>query len=281
MPGDEPTKEVKCEDLERVAISVDPEKFFQVGSELPPLEKEELIKFLRENVDVFPWDAYEAPSVDLSFICHHLNVNPSIALRKQPPQHLLKEHANAVKDEVMKLKKAGAIKEVFYLEWLANTVVVKKKSEKWRVCVDFTDLNKACPKDPFPMPRIDQLVDVTTGHPRMSFLDAFQGYHLITLAVDDQEKTAFLTLVRNYHYKVMPFGLKNTGSTHQRMMTRMFESQLKKSIEAYIDGMVVKSKVASEHVRDLRDIFEILRRHKLRLNASKCSFGVGSGKFLC
>ena len=127
------------------------------------------------------------------------------------------------------------------------------------------------------MPRIDQLVDVTTGHPRMSFLDAFQGYHQIALAADDQEKTAFLTLVGNYHYKVMPFGLKNAGSTYQRMMTRMFESHLRKSIEAYIDNMVVKSKVASEHVRDLKDIFEILRRHKLRLNASKCSFGVGSG----
>ena len=85
----------------------------------------------------------------------------------------------------MKLKKAGAIKDVFYLTWLANTVVVKKKSGKWRVCVDFTDLNKACLKDPFPMPRIDRLVDSTVVHPRMSFLDAFQGYHQIPLAVDD------------------------------------------------------------------------------------------------
>ena len=85
----------------------------------------------------------------------------------------------------MKLKRAGAIKEVFYPKWLANIVVVKKKSGKWRVCVNFTDLNKACPKDPFPMPRIDQLVDATAGHPRMSFLDAFQGYHQIPLALED------------------------------------------------------------------------------------------------
>ena len=130
------------------------------------------------------------------------------------------------------------------------------------------------------MPWIDQLVDMTAGHPRMSFLDAFQGYHQIALAADDQEKTAFLTPIGNYHYKVMPFSLKKAGSTYQRMMTRMFESQLGKSIETYIDDMVVKSKVASKHVRDLRDIFEILKRHKLRLNASKCLFGVGLGKFL-
>ena len=179
-----------------------------------------------------------------------------------------------------RLKQAGAIKEVFYPEWLANTMVVKKKSEKWRVCVDFTNLNKACPKDPFPMPKIDQLVDATVGHPRMSFLDAFQGYHQIPLALDDQEKTAFVTLIGNYHYKVMSFGLKNARSTYQRMMTRMFESLLGKNIEIYIDDRVVKSKVISEHLGDFRDIFEILRSYKLRLNASKCSFGVGSGKFL-
>ena len=100
------------------------------------------------------------------------------------------------------------------------------------------------------------------------------------MVVDDQEKIAFVTPVGNYHYKVMPFGLKNAGSTYQRMMTKMFEPQLGKNIEVYIDDMVVKSKLVSEHLADLTSIFEILREHKLRLNASKCSFGVGSGKFL-
>ena len=93
--------------------------------------------------------------------------------KKQSPRRLSREHVEAIREEVMKLKRAGAIKEVFYPEWLANTVVVKKKNGKWRVCVDFTDLNKVCPKNPFPMPRIDQLVHATVGHPRMSFLDAF------------------------------------------------------------------------------------------------------------
>ena len=148
------------------------------------------------------------------------------------------------------------------------------------MCVDFTDLNKAYPKDLFPMPWIDQLVDAIVGYPRMSFLDAFQGYHQIPLALDDQEKTAFVTSTGNYHYKVMSFGLKNVGSTYQQMMTKMFEPQLGRSIEVYVDDMVVKSKVVSEHVGDLTSIFEILRKHKLRLNASKFSFGVGSRKFL-
>ena len=130
------------------------------------------------------------------------------------------------------------------------------------------------------MPRIDQLVDAMVGHPRMSFLDAFQGYHQIPLALDDQEKTSFVTFVGNYHYKMMPFGLKNAGSTYQRMMTKMFEPQLGKNVEVYIDDMVVKSKLVSKHVMDLTSVFEILREHKLCLNTSKCSFGMGLGKFL-
>ena len=172
---------------------------------------------------MFAWSAYEAPGVDPSFIYHHLNVNPMVIPKKQPPRHSSKDHSNAVRDEVTKLKQAGAIKEVFYPEWSANTVEVKKKSGKWRVCVDFTDLTKVYPKDPFPMPQIDKLVDSTVGHPRMSFLDAFQGYHQTPLALDDQEKTAFVTHTGNYHYKVMHFGLKNMGFTYQRMMTSMFE----------------------------------------------------------
>ena len=148
------------------------------------------------------------------------------------------------------------------------------------MCIDFTDLNKACLKDLFPIPKIDQLVDAIVGHPRMSFLDTFQGYHQIPLALDDQEKTAFIIPIGNYHYKVMPFGLKNARFTYQRMMTRMFESLLGKNIMIYINDMVVKSKMVSEHLGDLRIIFEILRNYKLRLNSSKCSFGVGSGKFL-
>ena len=172
------------------------------------------MEFLKANVDVFAWNAYEALGVDLSFICNHLNVNPSVTPRKQSPWCSSKDHSDAVKDEVMKLKRAGAIKEVFYPEWLANMVVVKKKSGKWRVCVDFTDLNRACLKDPFPIPQINQLMDATVGHPLMSFLDAFQGYHQIPLALDDQERTAFLTPIGNYHYKVMPFSLKNARATY-------------------------------------------------------------------
>ena len=253
------SEEVKCEDLVKVTIGDDLEKFFQIGSQLPQQEREELIEFFKQSIDVFAWNTYEASRVDPEFICHHLNVNQLVAPKKQLPRRPFKDHAETVREEVAKLKQAGAIKEVFYPEWFANTVVVKKKSGKRRVCVDFTELNKACTKDPFPMPKIDQLVDATVGHPWISFLDAFQDYHQIPLALDDQEKTSFVTPIGNYHYKVMPFSLKNARSIYQRIMTRMFESLLEKNIEIYIDDMVVKSTVVSEHLGDLRVIFEILR----------------------
>ena len=141
--------------MEKVIIDTNPENFFQVEVQLPPHEKQALIEFLRKNVDVFAWDACEASRIDLDFICHHLNVNPSIPPRKQLPRRSSKDHYEAVKEEVTKLKQVRAIKEVFYPEWLANTMVVKKKIRKWRVCVDFTDLNKACPENPFSLPQIN------------------------------------------------------------------------------------------------------------------------------
>lgn len=122
---------------------------------------------------MFAWNTYEGLGVDLDLICYHLNVNLVVVPRKQQPWWSSKEHVDAVKEEVGKLKKARAIKEVLFLKWLANTIVVKKKTSKWRVYIDFTDLNKAYPKDPFLVPRIDQLIDATFDHPQMSLLDAY------------------------------------------------------------------------------------------------------------
>ena len=114
----------------------------------------------------------------------------------------------------------------------------------------------------------------------MSFLDAFQGYHQIPLSLPDQEKTTFCAPNGNYHYRVMPFDLKNAGSTYQRMVTRMFESQIERNVKAYVDDMVIKSRQVEEHLANLEKTFSVLRKYKLRLNAVKCSFGVSSGKFL-
>ena len=163
-----------------------------------------------------------------------------------------------INEEVEKLKKNGFVWEVHYPDWLANVVVVRKKNGKPRVCIDFTDLNKACPKDSFPLPQIDMLVDATAGHELLSFMDAYSGYNQILMHPDDQEKTSFVTERGIFCYKVMPFGLKNTGTTYQRLVNKMFAAYLGSTMEVYIDDMLVKSLYARDHTTHLKQAFEVL-----------------------
>ena len=150
----------------------------------------------------------------------------------------------------------------------------------WRVCADYIDLNEAYPKDSFPLPRIDQIMDATTGHVIPSFLDAFSGYHQIPMHPSDEEKIAFITPHGLYCYNIMPFGLKNARATYQRMVTKIFQPLIGKSMEVYIDDMLVKSKERPDHTMHLQETFKLLRRHGMKLNPLKCAFGVNSGKFL-
>jgi hypothetical protein len=182
--------------------------------------------------------------------------------------------------EVEKLLKAQFIEEVYYPDWLANVVLVKKSNGKWRMCVDFTDLNKACPKDSFPLPRIDALVDSTSGYELLSFMDGFFGYNQILMHPQDREKTAFITDRGLYCYKVMPFGLKNAGATYQWLVNKMFQAQIGRNMEVYVDDMLVKSAESGGHIHDLHEAFGTLKLYGMKLNPAKCAFGVSSEKFL-
>ncbi|XP_057501720.1 uncharacterized protein LOC130785552 [Actinidia eriantha] len=190
------------------------DRFFLTGSDLNECERIELIQLLKANIEAFAWTPYEMLGIDPTFIRHELNVQSNFRPVKQRGKRSALEHVDAVIEEVEKLREVNIIVEVIYPSWLSNTVVVKKKTGKWRVCVDFTNLNRAYPKDCFPLPKIDQLVDSTSGHERMNFLDAYRGYHQIALHELDQEKTAFITSRGVFCYKVMPFGLKNAGATY-------------------------------------------------------------------
>ena len=181
-----------------------------------------------------------------------------------------------INEEVGKLLQARAIREVEYPEWLANVVLVKKANSKWQLYIDFTDANLACPKGNFPLPRIDLIIDATAGHELLSFMDAFSGYNQISMDLNDQEKTSFVTGQGTYCYRVMPFGLKNAGATYQRLVNRMFQKQIGASMEVYIDDMLVKSTTGELHVAHLSEAFQILREYNMKLNPSKCAFGVSA-----
>jgi hypothetical protein len=133
----------------------------------------------------------------------------------------------AIGEEIIRLLAAGFIKEVYHPEWLANPILVRKKSGKWRMCVDYTSLSKACPKDPFPLPYIDQVVDSILGYETLCFIEAYSGYHQITMKESDQLATSFIIPFGSYCYVTMPFGLKNTGATYQRCMLRCFRDLIR------------------------------------------------------
>ena len=179
--------------------------------------------------------------------------------------------------EIEKQLATGFIKEVKYPDWLANMMVIPKKDGKWRVCVDYTNLNDVCLKDSFPLPRIDQIVDSTAGHGMFSFLDFFSRYHQILMFQPDEEKTTIVTPHRLYYYKVMLFRLKNSGVSYQRLMTKIFKPLISRTVKVYI---VVKSETRVEHVQHLEEIFCLMRAYNMKLNPAKCTCGVSVGKFL-
>uniref|UniRef100_A0A1J3HXG1 Retrovirus-related Pol polyprotein from transposon opus n=1 Tax=Noccaea caerulescens TaxID=107243 RepID=A0A1J3HXG1_NOCCA len=258
----------------------DPTRCVGIGTEISADLRGELLIFLHQNASTFAWSTEDMVGINPAIANHELNVDPTYKPIKQKRRKLGQDRAKAVNEEVERLSKAGSIVEVRYPEWLANPVVVKKKSGKWRVCVDFTDLNKACPKDSYPLPHIDRLVEATAGNELLSFMDAFSGYNQIQMHPDDREKTAFITDRGTYCYRVMPFGLKNAGATYQRLVNKMFADQLGQTMEVYIDDMLVKSRHAEEHIGHLRTCFGSLNEHGMKLNPTKCTFAVTSGEFL-
>ena len=220
------------------------------------------------------------PGISPVHAAHKLNIAPSAKPVRQKVRRFHPDRHLVIQTEVDNRLHNGFIRSVKYPEWLANVVVDPKKENKWRVCVDYTDLNDACPKGSFPLPRIDQIVDASAGHGMLSFLDAFLGYHQIPMHPPMAEKTSFITPRGLYCYNVMPFGLKNAGPTYQRLVTKMFRPLLGSTMEVYIDDMLVKSKQHQDHVTHLQQVFDLLQKYDMKLNPLKCAFGVSAGKFL-
>jgi hypothetical protein len=179
-----------------------------LGSQLSEEQEKTLLRFLFNNKDVFAWSANDLCGVNRDVIEHSLNVDPSFRPRKQRLRKMSEDKVEGARNEVKRLLSAGVIREVKYPEWLANTVMVKKANGKWRMCIDFIDLNKACPKDEFPLPIIDSLVDAAASSELMSLLNCYSAYHQIWMKKEDEPETSFITPSGTYCYLRMPEGLK-------------------------------------------------------------------------
>ena len=181
-------------ETEEISLELDrPERTVKIGAELADNGKVNLVKLLRNHADVFAFSADEMSGIYQAFMVHRLNVNEDVTPVKQKKMNLSTEKNAAIKEEVDKLLAADFIEPCDYAEWVVNVVMVKKANGSWQMCVDFTDLNKACPKDYYPLPIIDQLEDSTSGHALLSFMDAFSKYHQISLIEFYKSKATFIT----------------------------------------------------------------------------------------
>ncbi|XP_065860901.1 uncharacterized protein [Euphorbia lathyris] len=275
------TMEPQDEALEVVNLGTEKEpREVKINGTLDQDIKERLASLLKEYKDVFAWSYEDMPGLNTDIVVHKLPLKPESKpvkqkLRKMKPKTLLK-----IKEEVKKQFDAGFLAVSNYSEWVANVVPVPKKDGKVRMCVDYRDLNRASPKDNFPLPHIDVLVDNTAGYHMLSLMDGFLGYSQILMDMLDREKMTFVTLWGTFCYKVMPFGLKNAGATYQRAMVTIFHDMMHKEMEVYVDDMVAKSRANEDHMVVLRKVFERLRKFQIRLNPSKCVFGITSGNLL-
>ena len=255
-------------------------KRFKLGKSLDQETRDQIAEVIVRHLDAFAWSASDMLGIDPDFLCHHLTMDLQVRPVLQRRRKFNDERRQVVRKETQKLLSAGHIRDIQYLEWLANVVLVKKASGKWRMCVNFTDLNKACLKDSYPLPSIDVLVDSASGCRLLSFMDAFSGYNQIRMNPRDELKTTFMTELSYYCYKVTPFGLKIAGATYQRLMDRVLAPMIGQNVQAYVDDIVVTSQQREQHIADLEELFTTIAKYRLKLNPEKCVFKVEAGKFL-
>ncbi|GJV20773.1 reverse transcriptase domain-containing protein [Tanacetum coccineum] len=243
----------------KVAIHPDfPDQEITIGGTVSTKARTELCTLLKGNLDIFAWQPSDMTGVPRSIAEHRLDIREGYPPVRQKKRGQAPERAKAIQVEVQKLVEAGILREVYYHDWLSNPVMVRKHDGSWRMCVDFTDLNKACPQDCYPLPEIDWKVESLCGYPFKCFLDAYKGYHQIQMAKQDEEKTAFHTSHGVYCYTKMPFGLKNDGATYQRLVDKAFDRQIGQNLEIYVDDLVIKSHTETELLRDIEETFRYM-----------------------
>ncbi|XP_015965613.1 uncharacterized protein LOC107489376 [Arachis duranensis] len=267
-------------DLEKFRVGDTEKKFTFVNRNLPHELKEPLVEMIRANGDLFAWTPADMPGIDPEIMSHHLAVKSEACPVAQRRRKMSRERVEEVARQTASLLEASFIRELDYSTWLSNVVLVKKHNGKRKMCVDYSELNKACPKDCFPLPNIDALVDAAAGYRYLSFMDAYSGYNQIPMHRPDEDKTAFITPGGTVCYKVMPFGLKNAGTTYQRLMNKIFHNLIGKTVEVYVDDILAKTTRPDDLLNDLANVFASLLQHGMRLNPLKCAFAIEAGKFL-
>ncbi|GJR92318.1 reverse transcriptase domain-containing protein [Tanacetum coccineum] len=266
---------------EKINIAIHPEypeQTVAIGSTLTEKGRKGLCSLLKQNLDIFAWKPADMTGVPRNIAEHRLNIREGYSPVRQKKRGQAPERNKVIQEEVEKLVDAGIMKEVHYHSWLSNPVMVKKHDGTWRMCVDFKDLNNACPKDCYPLPEIDWKVESLCGYSFKCFLDAYKGYHQIKMAKEDEEKTAFITSQGIFCYSKMSFGLKNAGSTYQRLVDKAFQKQIGRNLEVYVDDLVIEEHTGrKENQLNIAETFKTLRQINMKLNPKNAPFGNAEG----
>ncbi|GJX84529.1 reverse transcriptase domain-containing protein [Tanacetum coccineum] len=257
-----------------------PDQTITIGGNLSAEYRSGLIEILWKHADAFAWTPADMTGIPRFIAEHKLKTYPHIEPRVQKKQSIASDKRKVVKEEVSEWLKAEIVRRVRYPTWVANPVLDKKPDDSWRMCIDFKDLNKARPKDLYPLSEIDWKIESLMGFKYKCFLDAYKGYHQIQMTKKDEEKTTFHTDEVVFCYTKMPFGLKNDAATYQRLVDTVFEGQIGRNLEAYVDDMVIKSKRELEMTKDVEETLLTLKKVNMKLNPKKCSFGMEEGTFL-
>jgi hypothetical protein len=250
-----------------------------IGADCSPEEIQIYTDLFKEFCDVFAWSYEEMPGIDPKIVEHEITTYPDVKPVQQKLRPVNPRKVASIKIEVEKFLKVGFIYPIHLTQWVSNPMLVDKKQGTIRVCTDFRDLNKACPKDNYPTPFIDQIIDECAGCEAFSFMDGFLGYNQIQIKPQYQHKTTFICPWGTFAYRKMPFGLKNVGATFQRAMSFAFHD-LKHIVKAYLDDLASRSRKQKDHPMHLRLILEHCRYFRIRLNSNKCRFCVTSGRLL-
>jgi hypothetical protein len=250
-----------------------------IGASCSPDEVVTYTSLFKEFRDIFAWSYEEMPGIDPEIVIHEIKTYPNVKPVRQRLRPIYPRKAAAINLEVEKLLKADFIYSVALIDWVSNLVPIDKKQGTIRVCVDYRDINKDCPKDNFTTPFVDQIVDDCAGSEIFSLMDGFFGYNQINIVLEDQHKIAFICPWGTFSYLKLPFGLKNAGATFQRAMSYAFHD-IKHIVQPYLDDLPSHSMHRVNHPTHLRAIFIRCRFYRIRLNPHKCVFCVESGCLL-
>jgi hypothetical protein len=269
---------------ESVPVELEPGKTLNINPTLSESQKKQLVDVLRKHKEAFTWDYTDMKGIPANSCTHHIYIKEDCRPVRQPQRRMNPALKNVVKEELQKLLDVGFIYPISDSQWVSPLVMVPKKNGKWRICVDYRELNKATQKDHFPLPFIDQVLDTLAGKKFFSFLDGFSGYNQIQIAPEDQDKTTFTCPWGTFAYRVLPFGLCNAPATFQREILGIFSDLIDDSVEIYMDDFTPYGDSFLEGLKNLEKVLERCIQARVSLSTEKCHMmmeeGIVLGHFL-